>query len=128
LLLAVQVPLTSSLATPLMALLRVDNVDVQKNASLAISNFAVNGPGNEFWFNGKFVFYVSKFYFCLLFSRLGSWPLEVVVYQQFWLWVLGIVCLFSLSFSMVLHIICFICSRWLGKCKCIFDLFKLFSK
>lgn len=40
-----KVPLTNALATPLVALLKSSDADVLKAATLAISNFTLNGPG-----------------------------------------------------------------------------------
>jgi len=43
----VKVPITNALAAPLIALLRSGDTEVQKAASLAISNFVLNGPGKN---------------------------------------------------------------------------------
>ena len=41
----VKVPLTEEVATPLVALLKSHNQEIQKASTLAISNFAISGPG-----------------------------------------------------------------------------------
>jgi hypothetical protein len=42
---SVQIPITNALAAPLVALLKSSDPEILKAATLAISNFTLNGPG-----------------------------------------------------------------------------------
>ena len=42
-----KVPLTEEVATPLVALLKSHDPEIQKASTLAVSNFAISGPGKR---------------------------------------------------------------------------------